>query len=318
MAAFDFNHALTAPFRMQPGLRKLASGTAQLTPLRPGARHLREKQAVLAHWPAQALLHSPDFEAQPALRALALQAEQEHPEAFAVDGDGAWHARHLGWRVEANGQVTQTQARWPDAGPCLQALAPTWRQAALLCLAFAEDFAILDGNTQCVPWLAVCLPSHWAPEQKLGLSFAALHGPVADNELLTSASAHLVRLVTAAQRWERFVWTITSQARLHAHPKRVGAERWPTGLDSAALVDFAQWRTERQTFIPLVEQGQAVFTIHTEVMPLRQAIQTPEQAARVHDSLASMSPNVLAYRELTTVRAPLLAWLAQQARGRNA
>ena len=317
MRDFDFDHALTTPFRMQPGLHKLGAGAAQLTPLRPGARHLREKQAVLAHWPGQALLHSPSFDAQPALQALAQHAQQEHPQAFAVESDGAWHAHQLGWRVEANGQVTQTQALWPDAGPCLQNLAPAWRQAALLCLAFAEDFAILDGHTQCVPWLAVCLPSHWAPEHKLGLSFAALHGPVADNELLTSASAHLVRLVTGAQRWERFVWTITSQARLHAHPARVDPERWPQGLAPAALVAFAQWRTERQTFIPLVEQRQAVFTIHTDVKPLRQAIQTPEQAGRLHDSLASMSANVLVYRGLADVQAPLLAWLALQAQGRN-
>ncbi|MFD2451270.1 heme-dependent oxidative N-demethylase subunit alpha family protein [Ideonella paludis] len=314
MGHFDFHHALTTPFRMQPGLRKLAAGAPQLTPLRPGARHLREKQAVLAHWPTQALLQSPGFDATPALWALALQAQQEHPEAFEVSED-AWHARHLGWRVDAQGQVLQTRALWPDAGPCLQALAPAWRQAALLCLAFAEDFAILDAASQRVHWLAICLPSHWAPEQKIGLSFAELHAPVADNQFLTSASAHLVRLVTSAQRWERFVWTITSQPRLHAHPRRMDAERWPASLQGDSLVDSAWWRTERQTFIPLVERGQAVFTIHTEVTPLRQALPTPEHAALVHDSLASMSPAVLAYRELSAVHAPLLAWLAQQAQG---
>ncbi len=314
MGHFDFHHALTTPFRMQPGLRKLAAGAPQLTPLRPGARHLREKQAVLAHWPTQTLLQSPGFDAAPALLSLAQQAQQEHPDAFEVS-EGAWHARHLGWRVDAQGQVQQTQALWPDAGPCLQAMDPAWRQAALLCLAFAEDFAILDAASQCVHWLAICLPSHWAPEQRIGLSFAELHAPVADNRLLTSASAHLVRLVTSAQRWERFVWTITSHPRLHAHPQRMGPERWPASLQGDRLVDSAWWRTERQTFIPLVERGQAVFTIHTEVTPLRQALQTPEQAALVHDSLASMSPAVLAYRELSTVQAPLLAWLVQQAQG---
>ena len=316
MGHFDFHHALTTPFRMQPGLRKLAAGTPQLTPLRPGATHLREKQAVLAHWPSQALLQSPGFDARPALQALAQQAQQEHPAAF-EQVDGTWHAHHLGWCVDGEGQVRQTQALWPDAGPCLQAMAPAWRQAALLCLAFAEDFAILDGATQRVHWLAICLPSHWAPEHKIGLSFAELHSPVADNQLLTSASAHLVRLVTSAQRWERFVWTITSHSRLHAHPRRMGPERWPADLQGDSVVDMAWWRTERQTFIPLVEHGQAVFTIHTQVTPLRQALPTPEHAALVHDSLASMSPAVLAYRELTDVQAPLLAWLVQRAQGQQ-
>ena len=32
---FDFDAAVTAPFRMQPGLRKLAPGALQFTPLDP-------------------------------------------------------------------------------------------------------------------------------------------------------------------------------------------------------------------------------------------------------------------------------------------
>ncbi len=55
-------------------------------------------------------------------------------------------------------------------------------------LAFEEDLAVLDGDTGTLPWLCVCLPSHWAPEDKLGLSFAALHAPVADNAALLAAS----------------------------------------------------------------------------------------------------------------------------------
>ena len=35
-----------------------------------------------------------------------------------------------------------------------------------------------------------------------------------------------MRLVTGAERWERFVWNVTDQPRLHAHPARVDARRW--------------------------------------------------------------------------------------------
>ena len=37
------------------------------------------------------------------------------------------------------------------------------------------------------------------------------------------------------------------------------------------------------------------------------------RAQRLHDSVASMSEAVLAYRSLTDVREPLLAWLAAEA-----
>jgi hypothetical protein len=175
-----------------------------------------------------------------------------------------------------------------------------------LCLAFAEDFAIIDGATACIPWLAVCLPSHWAPQDKVGRHFAEVHAPVADNRLLLTASEHLARLVTGTQRWERFVWTITPEPRLDMHPARVGQPRW--GDDSEAF-----FRTERQTFIPLPEARQAVFTIHVESRPLAEAITTPAEAATLHAALASMSDAVLAYRGLTSARDRLLAWLAERA-----
>ena len=51
---FDFS-LVTAPFRMQPGLRRVAPGASQLTASAPGSRHLREKMAVLGGMPTQAL-----------------------------------------------------------------------------------------------------------------------------------------------------------------------------------------------------------------------------------------------------------------------
>ena len=117
-------------------------------------------------------------------------------------------------------------------------------------LAFAEDFAIIDGNDGTIPWLAVRLPSHWAPEHKVGRSFAEVHAPVADNQRIVGAAAHLARLVTGIDRWERFVWTITRHPRLHAHPARVDPAPWPDDVEGEALPQLAWWRTERQTFHP--------------------------------------------------------------------
>jgi hypothetical protein len=57
-----------------------------------------------------------------------------------------------------------------------------------------------------------------------------------------------------------------------------------------------------------------VFTIRVDSRPLREAIATPAQAARLHDSLASMSAEVLHYRSLGAAQARLLQWLAARAR----
>ncbi len=305
--AFDFA-AVTTPFRMQPGLRSLAPGAAQLTPSRPGERAFEEKLAVLSQQSDQALLSAPGFDAGTALQALCAHALAEHPQALQRSAAGL-HAPLLGWGLQGDAVVGDGPA---GIGRCLAALPAPWRLAGLLSLAFAEDFAVIDGQTATIPWLAVCLPSHWSPQEKIGRHFAQVHAPVADNRLLLVASEHLARLVTGAQRWERFVWTITPEARLDMHPQRTPKQPWPDDADADALARIAFLRTERQTFIPLPEARQAIFTIHVESRPLAEAVSAADAAA-LHAALATMSDAVLAYRALAPARDRLLDWLAARA-----
>lgn len=303
---FDFT-AVSAPFRMQPGLRRLAAGAPQLTPNRPGDRTLTEKLDALSHHADRALLTAPGFDPGPALRALASHAAAEQPAAFAWDGRDQWHALQLGWSLQGDAPVGDGPA---EIGACLRALPPASRGAALLALAFAEDFAVIEGASGRIPWLAVCLPSHWAPEEKIGRPFTQVHAPVADNQVLIAASDHLARLVTGSERWERFVWTITRHPTLGQHPQRCDAAPWPIDASAEVLADRAFFRTERQTFIPLPGHAQAIFTILVEMQPLVDAIREPGHARQLHAALASMSAAVLAYRGLTDVRDRLLTWLA--------
>lgn len=312
--SFDFA-AVSSPFRMQPGLRRLAVGELQLTPNSLHDKALREKLAVLSAHAEQALVAAPGFDAAPALRALCLHARQEHPDAFGAGPDAGWKALRLGWSVSDDA----VHGDGPQAlGACLRALPAPWRLPGLLSLAFAEDFAIVDASSGRIPWLAVCLPSSWAPEAKAGKHFSEVHAPVADNALLIYAADHLMRLVTGPERWERFVWTISRHATLAQHPLRCTSAPWPAaadtdadaGVDAGALAAKAFFRTERQTFIPVPGGGQAVFTMHVENEPLAAAINSPTHARQLHDALATMSPAVLAYRGLTEVRGRLLTWLS--------
>ena len=178
---------------------------------------------------------------------------------------------------------------------------------------FEEDFAVLDGASGTLPWLCVCTPSHWAPEEKVGLHFAALHAPVADGAALRAAAAPLVQLVTGGGSWERFVWTLSPSNRYDQHPHRHGRPPWPDEPDPAAFAAQTFFRVERQTFLP-VGQGssQAVFTIRVMLKPLVQAVDTPEKARRLQGSLASRSDAVLAYKGLTEARGQLLRWLQRR------
>ncbi len=316
--------AVQAPFRMQPGLRRLAEGSQQLHPNAPGSRHLREKLLALGTPAPSSLQCMSGYDPMPGLRVLAAHAAAEHPAAFGWDGERA-EAKLLGWSVRGATlrPMARASAPMPEVGACLAQLAPAWRLAGLLALAFAEDFALLDGRSAQIPWLAVALPSHWAPEQKVGLHFAQVHAPVADNTVLLAAGEALARLVSAPARWERFVWNITARPTLNAHPALPAAPWHAQDADSDADSDAdavadavaarAWWRTERQTFIPAPQAGLAVFTILVDTQPLVQAIDRADKAQRLLDSIASMSPAVLQYRNLGAAHRPLLDWLARRA-----
>jgi hypothetical protein len=181
-------------------------------------------------------------------------------------------------------------------------------------LAYEQDFAVLDGETGTLAWLCVCVPSHWAPEEKIGLDFAAVHAPVADNRLLVASSGPLVKLATSGECWERFVWTVTPSGRYDQHPRRHAREPWPVHLTAEALASRCWLRAERQTFFPVASgSNHAVFTIRVMLQPLTEAIAPQGAARKLHDALSTMSDAVLAYKGLAPARDPLLAWLAKRA-----
>jgi hypothetical protein len=258
---FDFD-LVAAPFRMQPGLRRLQDPARHLTPLRAGSPLAREKAAVLASGGSRLVV--PGFDPAPALAAIEAQARSEG-------------------------------LPWTD-GP--------------LELSFEEDFAVLDGATGTLPWLCVCVPSHWAPEDKLGLDFATVHAPVADASLLLAARQHLVQLATGGGHWERHVWTVSPSPRHGQHPRRHARTPWPVTQDPQSFAEQCHFRAERQTFFPVGDGVQAIFTIRVMVEPLAAIVDTPAKAARLHESLASMSDAVLRYKSLDGARDRLLAWLA--------
>ena len=123
--------------------------------------------------------------------------------------------------------------------------------------------------------------------------------------VLLAAGESLARLVTGSERWERFVWTITADPRLHQHPAHNDAV-WPVEADADALAARASFRSERQTFIPIAGAAQAVFTIRVASTPLAAAVTSAADAARERVALEAMSATSLVYKGLADARARLV------------
>ena len=249
------------------------------------------------------------FRMLPGLQRLGGDARHLTPLA---PGSALWHEKK---RVLDSGQsqlaVPGFDVRIPVNAILAQAQGEGHPVRGPIELAFEEDFALLDGASTTLPWLCVSVPSHWAPEDKLGLPFHGVHAPVADSQALLAASRQLVQLVTGGGHFERFVWTITPSGRFDQHPRRHGREPWPDTADPQALAARCWLRSERQTFFPVPgEAGQAIFTIRVMLQPLAEAVASADDAQHLHATLASMSEAVLQYKGLVPARERLLAWLA--------
>ena len=124
-------------------------------------------------------------------------------------------------------------------------------------------------------------------------------------------SEQLARLVTGRDRWERIVWTVTPDPRLQQHPAR-GLEPWSASADEEAI--GAQARVSPRVPVlhsAAVRTPRGVHDPHRKRAARERAAITRRRvdaACRV----SSMSPSVLVYRGLDAVREPLLAWLARR------
>lgn len=304
----------TIPFRMQPGLRRIANRQAHFTPITPRDAAFEEKLAVLGDAAQDGLLIAEGFDALPALQAAFDLLSHEHP-AHAQRTQNGWFLPQLGISINRHtGRINSESPLINNLQHKIQGIVLRHESPAWTCLSLSvlEDTAVLCAPQGELNVIAVCLPSHWAPREKIGKPFIQVHAPVADNALLLQAAQGLMRLVTAKSddRWERYVWTLTPSLKLDGHPARTHRE-WPLHLSDEALLRATMFRLERQTFIPLPEHQQAIFTIAIHTAPLLEALNATELNS-LRESLASMSEAVLAYRSFTPVRDAWLRALAMK------
>jgi dimethylamine monooxygenase subunit A len=262
------------------------------------------------------LIHTP-FRMQPGLSELA----EPHAHLSALKEGGAMHRERLSSRAHALHQVLGfddsglRQRLAPMAASqgmdCPDPAAPDFWPQLSLCV--QEDFALLDTSTGLLPWLHVCNPTRWAPEEKVGLSFKQIHAPVADAQNLQRAAPALLSLLGSDRHWVRHVWTLTPHAAYDLHPKRCPALPWPEA-SAKDWLGSVYLRVERQTFFPLGEsaQNQVVFTIRVMRERLSDWLQSPLHAQRLRDALASMSPAVQQYKGLGQAMPNLLKHLDEK------
>ena len=185
-----------------------------------------------------------------------------------------------------------------ESGGC-RALALHWEPDFLILLPDENNHFIFRAG-------AVCFPSSWRPEEKIGLPVHAIHTPVPTlNENLGSRIDKFLANLEPGKAWERSNWGLSRSAELNQHPARDVPQLIPPFSDTEAWI-----RIEDQVLYRLPQSGALLFGIRLVNVSLAELKQFPKAQAGLHRAITTMPDEVAEYKNLKGARGHLLELLA--------
>jgi hypothetical protein len=176
-----------------------------------------------------------------------------------------------------------------------------------------EDLAIIEINDQGEEQLTalhLCYPNHWAAEDKIGCSFAAIHGPVPGFETLARQARPLIKHLLHNGPYVRFAWGLATDTRLNHHPQPpigdIGAQAWQ-GRAFNPDQPRLYLRIERQVMLGLPEVSALLFTIRTYFENIAKL--EDERKDQLLLAIESMDEATLIYKGIAPCRDDILGWL---------
>lgn len=170
-----------------------------------------------------------------------------------------------------------------------------------LCSQVQEDLAVcqVEGESDYLGAIHLCAPNHWAPGDKIGKPFRAVHAPVPGMErTLQHYEKMLASVIHGHGPFTRFAWGIATDKRLNHHPEP------PTGINPVEWYGRApnkndQWyvRTERQNLIGFPDVNAFLFTIRTYFYSIDEL--DGDEKKMLLSAVKSMSADALRYKGLS-------------------
>jgi dimethylamine monooxygenase subunit A len=235
----------------------------------------------------------------------------EHPDHFSYHREErTLDCRLTGERLHFGGDLSLTSVEGGEG------VEPPYVSAFdALCCQIQEDVAIVhvgeDGDRVCA--VHVCSPSGWAPREKLGLSFPAVHAPVAGIEAVSRISAALMKGAVDKGPFIRFGWGIAGDALLNRHPEPppgIAPEVWRVPAYNAACPESPfVLRVERQVMWGLPEVRAFVFFIRVYTIPGSEVRANEEWREQLASALRTMPEDSACYKGLEAHRETLIAFL---------
>jgi Protein of unknown function (DUF3445) len=246
---------------------------------------------------------------------------KDHPELIHLEPDGI-ELKYLGLklcypsaatRIEPMIERVNLTALGERVASWLERQRGVTRLFDALALSCQEDIVIMRGtaDTAFTEALSVSFPSGWDPREKIGQNFARIHEPVADNSRLIRASGNTMKALLTKCPFVRFSWGLTINPSLDNHPSSPKPEPPQAWLENPSeLVKHSYLRMERQTTFPMPDLERGLFSIRVYVTPLLERLENdPSLRSRLATFLASVKPEVLEHKEMTSITPGILGWL---------
>ena len=197
----------------------------------------------------------------------------------------------------------------PDERSALRAATAPAPQCHALGRVWEPDWLLLnpdDAGRWVLLAAAVCFPSTWRPEEKLGLPLSQIHAPVPTlNESLGAQIDKFIGAILPGTSWERSNWGLSRSSELCQHPAR----NLPR-LTAPLRAEQVWVRIENQVLHRLPQTGGLLFGIRLENVPLSAVKAHATAAPGLQRALRTMPDEVAHYKGLHAAREELIALLA--------
>jgi hypothetical protein len=224
-------------------------------------------------------------------RYLVQQLLQEYPNQFKLQPSGNQFElinlktdEHLFWRTDWKEIESEKYVSLLDG----------------LCSQVQEDLAVvqLENENDYLTAIHLCSPNHWAPGDKTGKPFYAVHAPVPEMErTLLHYKKMLLSIVNSSSPMTRFAWGVATDKRLNHHPEPPSGinpiDWWGRQHDNKTTCYV---RSERQNLVGFSEVNAFLFTIRTYFYPIKEL--TRNEKEKLLSAIKSMSPASLRYKGL--------------------
>jgi hypothetical protein len=244
--------------------------------------------------------------AGPICRFIALRLAEEHPALFALDAQpGEWTLRSALHGETLRFDPEMRQVRGGDA-------VPSYADPFDALAAQVQEDLVVVRRVQGADWtcaIHLCCPYRWTAEEKIGLDFVTMHAPVPGMEPFRRAG--MVTNMVKHGPLVRFVWEVTTDARLNHHPQPPPdadpADWQATRFDPRHPRLFL--RVEREVFWSFPDQEAALMAVRTSFRSGEEIRREVSLRQALGATIESMTPEALRYKGLAESRDDILAWL---------